>query len=691
MKDTGRDTGSLVGKRLTVREFFSCVFGADVFHDREDGGVYVDFAELDKLYEDYDNDHFKGNTLFWAHKVYEIYEIIIRTLSGGDPAVCHEYNVRRDFPEKWARWEIDPDSAAKFASCHITIDDDAALKWSSDEKYPYYALIGKPLTPEQAALIEKSVNDWKRFDDEPGHNIGAYTIDFYEIFWKADGRIDRMSNTTKYPDTAELIQDGLLFAGLFPFLDMVFALKQEGELDYLIESDFVKDAEIGVYVHDGELEILNAKRARKIYAEYLKKYRRDLHESTTDVAVIGAGAAGMFAAIAAAENGAKVTVIERNEKVGRKLAITGKGRCNVTNDCGADEVMKNLPKNPRFMFSALSEMPPSEIKAFFEREGVPLKTERGNRVFPVSDKAYDIVDALYNKMKKLGVRIVNARATEVTAENGAVTGVVTERGMISAKSVIVATGGMSYPVTGSTGDGYDFARELGHTVTELKPSLVPLETNYPDFPWCGLSLKNVTLTVREEGKKKPIFREMGEMLFTHFGISGPLVLSAGSVMGEITPGKYTAYIDFKPALDEQTLDKRIMRDFDEMKNTHLANAMKKLLPQSAILAVLGEARVEPGKQCNSVTREERAALVRTLKAYPLEITGYRPIDEAIITDGGVSVKEVDPKTMRSKLVDGLYFAGEILDVTGFTGGFNLTVAFASGYAAGRAAATSCMY
>ncbi len=411
----------------------------------------------------------------------------------------------------------------------------------------------------------------------------------------------------------------------------------------------------------------------------------------TDVAVIGAGAAGMFAAVTAAESGAGVIVIERNDKVGRKLAITGKGRCNVTNDCGADEVMKNLPKNPKFMYSALSELPPARIMSFFEGEGVPLKTERGSRVFPVSDRAYDIVDALYGKMKKLGVKLFNARATGIKTENGAVTGVETERGFIAAKCVIIATGGKSYPVTGSTGDGYRFAEELGHTVTELKPSLVPLETPGGCAEMMGLSLKNVTLTVREAGRKKPVFSEMGEMLFTHFGISGPLVLSASSVMGAVTPGRYTAYIDFKPALDVQTLDRRVTRDFDERKNMQLSNALRKLLPEAVILPVLKASGTNPSKQCNSVTKAERAALVSTLKAFPLDITSYRPIEEAIITDGGVSVKETDPKTMRSKLVGGLYFAGEILDVTGFTGGFNLTVAFATGYAAGKAAAAEGLY
>lgn len=406
-----------------------------------------------------------------------------------------------------------------------------------------------------------------------------------------------------------------------------------------------------------------------------------------DVLIIGAGAAGMTAAVFAAQSGAKTAIVERNDKVGRKLAITGKGRCNVTNNCDVDNVMKNLPKNPRFMFSSLNAFTPADVMAFFENEGVPLKTERGNRVFPVSDRAYDIVDALHNKMKKLGVKIINARVTEVLAENGEVRGVVTDsRGKIYARSVMIATGGMSYPVTGSTGDGYDFARALGHTVTPLKPSLVPLETKGGCAEMMGLSLKNVTLTIKEAEKKKPVFKEQSEMLFTHFGISGPLVLSASSVMGEISPGKYTAYIDFKPALDPETLDRRVMRDFDERKNMQLTNGLRGLLPEAVIPAVLKAAEITPDKQVNAVTKAERARLCAVVKALPLTITKYRPIAEAIITDGGVSVKEIDPKTMQSKLISGLYFAGEIIDVTGFTGGFNLQTAFATGKAAGISAA-----
>lgn len=402
-----------------------------------------------------------------------------------------------------------------------------------------------------------------------------------------------------------------------------------------------------------------------------------------DCIVIGGGAAGMFAAIHSAVNGYKTALLEPNEKVGRKLAITGKGRCNVTNNCDADEVMKNIPRNPRFMYSALAMLSPADVMAFFEGEGVALKTERGNRVFPVSDKAYDIVDALFFRMKREGVEIIRARALEITAEDGFVTGVKTDKGQLTAPKVILATGGMSYPVTGSTGDGYAMAKRLGHTITSLKPSLVPIETAENCGQMMGLSLKNSTLTVRDNAKNKVIFKEMGEMLFTHFGISGPLVLSASSRMDDITEGRYSVFIDLKPALSEEQLDSRVQRDFLERKNMQLDNALRKLLPEKIIVPLLDKCGISPEKQCNSVTREERQVLVRTVKAFSLTPTAYRPISEAIITDGGVSVKEINPKTMESKLVGGLYFAGEIIDVTGFTGGFNLQIAFSTGYAAAQ--------
>ncbi len=400
-----------------------------------------------------------------------------------------------------------------------------------------------------------------------------------------------------------------------------------------------------------------------------------------DVIIIGAGAAGMFAAVNCAQLGLKTAVIEPNEKVGRKLAITGKGRCNVTNNCTPDEVMRNIPRNPRFMYSALSMYAPSDVMAFFEGEGVPLKTERGNRVFPVSDKAYDIVDALFFKMKRLGVVLLRERAEEILAENGSVTGVRTNRCTHAAQRVILATGGLSYPVTGSTGDGYRMAERLGHTVTPLKPSLVPLETEEDCAQMMGLSLKNVVLYISDSESGKEVFREQGEMLFTHFGLSGPLVLSASSRMDEIRSGRYHAHIDLKPALSAEKLGERILRDLSERKNMQLSNALRKLLPEKIILPLLNKCGISPEKQCNSVTREERRALLGTVKDFSFAVTAYRPISEAIITDGGVCVKEINPKTMESRLVGGLHFAGEIIDVTGFTGGFNLQIAFSTAYAA----------
>ena len=406
-------------------------------------------------------------------------------------------------------------------------------------------------------------------------------------------------------------------------------------------------------------------------------------EKNFDCIVIGAGAAGMYAAVHSAANGYKTAIIEPNEKVGRKLAITGKGRCNVTNNCDSDEIMKNIPRNPRFLYSALSMCSPADVMSFFEGEGVPLKTERGNRVFPVSDKAYDIVDALFFRMKREGVEIIRAKAVAVNASEGFVTGVKTDKGVFNSTKVILATGGMSYPVTGSTGDGYKIARALGHTITPLKPSLVPIETEENCGEMMGLSLKNSVLSVRDNEKNKVIFKELGEMIFTHFGVSGPLVLSASSRMEEITEGRYSLFIDLKPALSEEQLDARVQRDFAERKNMQLDNALRKLLPEKIIEPLLKKCGIDPEKQCNSVTREERLALVKTVKAFSLKPVSYRPIAEAIITDGGVSVKEINPKTMESKIVGGLYFAGEIIDVTGFTGGFNLQIAFSTGYAAAQ--------
>ncbi len=402
-----------------------------------------------------------------------------------------------------------------------------------------------------------------------------------------------------------------------------------------------------------------------------------------NIVVIGGGAAGLMAAIASVAKGNKVTVLEKNERVGRKLMITGKGRCNVCNNCDVDTLIANIPKNAKFLYSAFSALSPSDLMNFFEEQKVALKTERGNRVFPVSDKAVDIVDALY-KVANKNATILTATANEILFDNDKVTGVLLENGdIIPANSVILATGGMSYPLTGSTGDGYKMAKNLGHTVTELKPSLVPL-TIHEGFctKLAGLSLKNVTLNVFEEGKKKPLFSEMGEMLFTHFGISGPLVLSASSHIRYIGKKNYTAFIDLKPALTAEQLDNRILRDFSEEQNKDFSNSLGKLLPKSLIPVIVKLSGIDGSKKVNQISKEERNTLCGLLKALPLHITGFRPIEEAIITSGGISVKEIDPKTMQSKLVNGLFFAGEIIDVDAYTGGFNLQIAFSTGFMAG---------
>lgn len=405
-----------------------------------------------------------------------------------------------------------------------------------------------------------------------------------------------------------------------------------------------------------------------------------------NVVIIGAGAAGLMAAITAAEKtGNNVTLLEKNERAGRKLMITGKGRCNLCNNCDIDTLMANIPKNSKFLYSAFSNLTPQNLMDMFESWSVPLKTERGNRVFPVSDKAVDIVDALVKTAKKNGVKTLTATAEKIILSEQKVIGVKLANGdIIPGDSVIIATGGMSYPLTGSTGDGYKMATVLGHTVTELKPSLVPL-TVHEGFctHLSGLSLKNVTLSVFEDGKKKPLFSELGEMLFTHFGISGPLVLSASSHIRYMGKKNYTAFIDLKPALSPEQLDNRILRDFGEMQNKDFINSLDKLLPKSLIPVIVRLSGIDPQKKVNQINREERSVLVNIIKNLPLHITGFRPIEEAIITSGGISVKEIDPKTMQSKLIEGLFFAGEIIDVDAYTGGFNLQIAFSTGFLAGK--------
>ncbi|MDY5972186.1 MAG: NAD(P)/FAD-dependent oxidoreductase [Butyricicoccus sp.] len=403
------------------------------------------------------------------------------------------------------------------------------------------------------------------------------------------------------------------------------------------------------------------------------------------IAVIGGGPAGLMAAGLAAEAGASVTLFEKNPKVGRKLAITGKGRCNVTNNCDVQTVLANVPVNPRFLYSALGRFSPADAMAFFENLGVPLKTERGGRVFPVSDKAIDVVDALFFWVKRAGVTIVNEPVEDILTRDGRVTGVFAGNHDHKADRVILATGGASYPLTGSTGDGYRFAKALGHTIVPPRPSLVPLvEDGTVCQSLMGLSLRNVAITVLENDKT--IYQDFGEMLFTHFGLSGPLILSASAHMRHFGSKNYRIEIDLKPALDEKTLDKRVLGDFEKHKNSDFVNALGELLPRKLIPAVIEAAGIDPRVKVHSITKAERASLVRVLKHFPIRISGARPIAEAIVTTGGVSVKQVDPKTMASKVTPGLYFAGEILDVDAYTGGFNLQIAWATGRLAGLSAA-----
>lgn len=404
-----------------------------------------------------------------------------------------------------------------------------------------------------------------------------------------------------------------------------------------------------------------------------------------NIIVIGGGAAGLMAAGTAAEQGAQVTLLETNEKVGRKLFITGKGRCNVCNNCDVQEVLRNVPVNPRFLYSALGGFGPADVMDFFENHGVALKTERGNRVFPQSDKAADIIDALFLWVKKAGVTIVHTTADELLIEDGVLTGVRAGHKTYKADRVIVATGGASYPQTGSTGDGYRFARQAGHTVVPANPSLVPL---VEDGDTCqklmGLSLRNVQLTVYENEKK--LYSDFGEMLFTHFGLSGPLVLSASAHMRHFGSKKYRVEIDLKPALDEKTLDERLLRDFEKYANRDFSHALDDLLPRSMIPVVIKRSGIPGEEKVHSVTKQQRHALLDILKHFTIDIACKAPVEDAIVTSGGVKVREVDPATMGSKLVRGLFFAGEVLDVDAYTGGFNLQIAWATGRAAGLAAA-----
>lgn len=405
-----------------------------------------------------------------------------------------------------------------------------------------------------------------------------------------------------------------------------------------------------------------------------------------NIIIVGGGAAGLMAAIKAAENGACVTLFEKNERLGVKLRITGKGRCNVTNDCEIDEFIKNVPTNAKFLYSALYGFTPQDTKDFFESLGVPLKTERGKRVFPVSDKAADICAALERRCRELGVKIINKKVKSIRSDGGAVLGVYTQNAFFGADSVIIATGGKSYSKTGSDGDGYKFAVSCGHTVTPLSPSLIPIKC---EGDICqrlqGLSLKNVSLRITDKKSGRTVYEDFGEMMFTHFGVTGPMILSASAHLKDVAQGKYVITVDLKPALDHATLDARILSDFNKNINRDFANALNALLPQKLIPVIVGLSGIAPDKKVNSVTKEERACLVSLLKALTLSPCGLRPLEEAIITRGGVNVREIDPGTMESRLVSGLYFVGEVLDVDAYTGGFNLQIAFSTAVAAALSA------
>ncbi len=400
----------------------------------------------------------------------------------------------------------------------------------------------------------------------------------------------------------------------------------------------------------------------------------------SDIIIVGAGAAGSFAALVAAQMGKTVTVFEKNDFIGRKLRITGKGRCNLTNNCSIQELLNNVPVNSRFLYSAFSAFNSQDVMDFFENLGVSLKTERGNRVFPVSDNAAEIVDALANALRQYSVKIIHKRVTSLIIQSGVCIGVRAGDTEYSSNSVLIACGGKSYPVTGSTGDGYMLAESAGHSITPTYPSLVPLVSVEK---YCselmGLSLRNVVVKLFDHDKL--IYSELGEMLFTHFGVSGPLILSASSHMREMEKGRYKLLIDLKPALDEKKLDERIQRDFAENQNRDFVNAIRKLLPAKLIPVAVRLSGIPENLKINAVTKEQRRKFAALLKAFPITVADFRPIDEAIVTSGGVCVKEINPKTMESKLVKGLFFAGEVIDVDAYTGGFNLQIVFSTAHSA----------
>ena len=419
----------------------------------------------------------------------------------------------------------------------------------------------------------------------------------------------------------------------------------------------------------------STKRWTRRAAEVLKTY---------DVLIVGGGPAGLMAAGTALGRGLSVCLLDKNRQLGRKLRITGKGRCNVTNNCPVEEAVAACPRGGKFLYGALSAFSPQDTMAFFEGLGVPLKTERGRRVFPVSDSAHDIADAL--ERYAAGAAIVREAVTAVLVENGEAVGVRTAAGEYRGRGVILCCGGASYPGTGSNGDGYKLAAALGHTIVKPTPSLVPLVER---GPWCrqlmGLSLRNCGVKVTQQGKKKPVYEDFGELLFTHFGLSGPTILSASAHLHPMEPGKYTVHVDLKPALSEQQLDARLLRELEAHKNKIFANSLEELLPQKLIPVAVERSGIPGETRCHSVTKEQRRVLLALLKDFSVEIEGFRPIAEAIVTSGGVSLKEIDPRTMESKRVKGLYFAGEMIDADAYTGGYNLQIAFATGKLSGSVA------
>ena len=401
------------------------------------------------------------------------------------------------------------------------------------------------------------------------------------------------------------------------------------------------------------------------------------------VIVVGAGPAGMMAAIKAAESGKEVILVEKNDRLGKKMFITGKGRCNVTSNKDIEEIIKNIPGNGMFMYSALYTFTNEDVMKMIEAKGVKLKIERGDRVFPQSDKSSDIIKCFDKYLRENNVKIMfKTIFKDLIVNEGKVLGIVTTNNQkILADSVILAMGGASYPLTGSSGDAYEVLKKYGHTITEIKPALIPLVTKEKYVSdLMGLSLKNVEVNIKHKGKS--IYKDFGEMLFTHFGVSGPLVLSASRRVSEILPSEVEFFIDLKPALSEKELDKRILKDFEKMKNKQFKNSLDELLPKKLIPVVIKLSNIDEDKQVNAITKEERKNLSRLIKEFKLTIVSTRPIAEAIVTKGGVSVKEVDPSTMESKIINGLFIVGELLDVDAFTGGFNMQVAFSTGYCAG---------